>query len=733
MATSRRTRLALGCGVALGAALAAAGVEAQTAAPSTDTATQISEIIVTATKRQESLQDVPVSMSVLTSEQLRKTDALSLKDLQYVVPDFDFGGESTVRRPDIALRGIQSATRVPGYEGSIGFFVDGVYEPFPDQWDNPVLDLDRIEVLYGPQDTLFGKNTIAGAISIVTKKPGDTFGGDASAEYGNYNYYSFRADVDVPLIKDVLAARLSGIVGERDGYITNIYNGDKLDNMNEQGVRLQLRYTPTPHFEAIFEAGMFQEVVAELQADVLGEADSTSSPWQVDINTPPKTARYLYDSHLTLNYTLDDGATLTSITAWAQTRALYRTDEDGDPIDAWETNIYDRNHDFQQELRYTSAPGKRFDYVTGVYYLQTYWEAPGSIQTLPSDPLNQPGGTGLLDANGDLTYAKGSYVTSESYAVYYNGNYHFGHGLTLTAGGRFSHDDKYLDYLGQQNYAAGFLNFFEPGGVEAVKPSYSASLSKSEATGSIALDYKVVPGVLLYASVANGYKAGGWATDFGQPYPPQQFKPDLFDKRLRLDVDLFYMDYTNKQEEIYLGPINGFVISNAAAAHVKGFEASTTFVITKGLTFNSGLSYTDPIYSSFPNCQSPSGAPADCTGKQLVFSTRWNANASLEYTQPIPDLGKIDLLAGVTYRDKMYFDTLNQPSEEIPPYTLINARAALDLRDGRTEIFLFAKNLADKTYLVSKFAGSEGIALSGTSSVLYAEPRMFGGGVRFRF
>jgi iron complex outermembrane receptor protein len=193
------------------------------------------------------------------------------------------------------------------------------------------------------------------------------------------------------------------------------------------------------------------------------------------------------------------------------------------------------------------------------------------------------------------------------------------------------------------------------------------------------------------------------------------------------------MDYTNKQEEIYLGPINGFVISNAAAAHIDGVEANTIFVITPGLTFHAGLSYTDPTYSSFPNCESPSGSPADCTGKQLVFSTRWNANATLEYVRPVADIGKVDLLIGAVYRDKMYFDTVNDAPDEIPPYTLINARAALDLKDGHTEVFFFAKNLANKTYLISKFSGSEGIALTGAESVLYGEPRMIGGGVRYKF
>jgi iron complex outermembrane receptor protein len=732
------------CSTAL--ALLSTGVAAPVLAADAAAPTALGEVIVTATKRETDVQKVPISITVLSGGAIEKTGAVSLKDLQFAIPDFNFGGESTVRRPDIALRGIQSATRVPGYEGSIGFFVDGVYEPFPDQWDNPVLDVDRLEVLYGPQDTLFGKNTIAGAISITTKKPTGTFGGDASAEYGNHSYYSFRGDVNVPLVKDVLFARLSGFTSERGGYITNLYDGSKLENMNEQGARFQLRFDPTPHFEANFSTSVFLENVRELQNDVLGGPDSTSSPWQVDINTTPKTSRYLYDANLTLDYTFDSGAKLTSITAWQQTRAWYRTDEDGNPVDAWVTNLIDHNHDIQQELRFTSARGKLFDFVAGVYFLDTYWLSGGGIGTLPSDPVNQPGGTTTaLLPDGLPDYSKGTDVEAQTYAVYFDDNMHLTDKLTLTGGARMTHDDKYLHFGGQQNYGDGFLNFFAPGGIEAVKPLYDANLSETAFTGSGAVDYQLTPRVLLYATIASGYKGGGWATDFGQPFPPQQFKPEnmldyevgekaqFWDDRVRLNADIFYMDYTNKQEEIYLGPISGFVISNAAAATIAGIEVNSTVLLSDHWRLDGGLSWIDPYYNSFPSCQSPSGAPANCTGKQLEFATRLNATVSADYTTTIPTLGALDVSANATYRDKMYFDTVNEAAESVPGVTLVNARVSLKLKDSRTEIYAFAKNILDKTYLISRFASTEGIVAAGQYEVLYGEPRMYGLGLKYHF
>jgi iron complex outermembrane receptor protein len=547
-------------------------------------------------------------------------------------------------------------------------------------------------------------------------------------------------------VKDVLFARLSGFVGERDGYVTNLYDGAKLDNMNQQGARFQLRFDPNSHLEANFSTSVFLENVRELQQDVLGGSYSTSSPWQVDINTLPKTSRYLYDASLTLDYKFDDGAKLTSITAWQETRAWYLTDEDGNPVDAWVTNLVDHNHDFQQELRFTSAKGPLFDYVAGVYFLDTYWLSGGSIGTVAGDPVNQPGGatTGVLP-DGQPDYGKGADVIAQTYAVYFNGALHLGDKLTLNAGARLTYDDKYLDYGGQVAYGDGFLNYFAPGGIEPTHAPYSAHLSETNATGSGALNYQLTPSVLLYATISNGFKGGGWATDFGQPYPPQQFKPEhvvdyeigekaqFLNDHVRINTDLFYMDYTNKQEEIYLGPINGFVISNAAAATIAGIEASTTVVLSDHWRIDSGLSWIDPYYNNFPACESPSGAPANCTGKQLEFATRFNANLAIDYKTSLPGLGKLDVSANATYRDKIYFDTVNEAAESVPGYTLVNARASLRLPDGRTEVYLFGKNILDKTYLISRFASTEGIVGAGSDEVLYGEPRMFGGGIKYHF
>ncbi len=320
---------------------------------------QLDEVIVTATRREANLQKVPVAVAAITADQLVKTGAVTLRDLQFSVPNLTFGGLATSRRPDIALRGINSGTRVPGFEGSIGFYVDGIYQPFPSQWINPVADVERVEVLYGPQDTLFGKNTVAGAISTTTRAPTADPGGYATAEYGNHDYYMVKGAANVPIVEDKLFARVNAYVAKRDGYLENVFDGHDLNNLDQVGGRIQLRYLPTDNLDVTLSFGGFSERQSEVQGQTRGDLYSTGDPRKVNLNVDPKTSRDLYDAHLTGIYRFADGGALTSTTAWATARAFYRTDEDGNPVDRWFTNIADHAHDFSQEFRYASAIAAR--------------------------------------------------------------------------------------------------------------------------------------------------------------------------------------------------------------------------------------------------------------------------------------------------------------------------------------------------------------------------------------
>ena len=740
-------------GLILASAAFATGAQAAAAAATSNDPTALAEVVVTATRREESLQKVPVAVTAITADQLTKIHVTTIEDLQYSVPNLVFGGESTARRPDIALRGVDSGTRVPGFEGSIGFFVDGIYQPFPAQWNNPILDIDRLEVLYGPQDTLFGKNTVAGAISITTKKPTNKFSVDATAEYGNYNYYLARLTVNVPIIDDKLFARATAFIDRRDGYVTNVYDGKKLDGLDQQGARLALRFEPDSHLSINFSADMYEDFSGELQSQTIGGLYSTGNPRTVNLNTDPETSRYLYNVGLSADYTTTSGAKFSSITGWSTVRAHYHMDEDGNPANLWQTDIFDKANDFSQEFRFTSPKSDKFDYLGGVYFLYSYWAQPGGIQILPGDPDSTPGGLGFLTPSGAISTADatGKRVTSLSYAGYINGNYHFNDKLTLSLGGRISHDDKALDYPGQPNFGGNFLNLCKlgaslhigcilPNGAYPTLPAYADNLGETGYTGSASLSYQATPDALIYAKIGNGFKAGGWNSDLSHTSPPDRFAPEhvinyeigakteFFDHHLRINGDIFYEEYQNKQETIFVSILEGFHITNAASASIKGVEISSTLALGD-FTFNASGGYIDPTYNNF-QCS----ATVNCRGQQLVFATRTTAQASIDYRHAIGDLGVLALRLDTSWRDKMYFTVPNTNAASINGYALLNARASFTLPNHNTEIYVFAKNLTDETYKISQVPGDPASpGFGATSSVLYGQPRMFAVGITQHF
>lgn len=741
-------------GAAIAALVAWSPAALAQTAPRNAASNQLEEVIVTATKRESNLQQVPVAVAAISGEQLVKQQAVTLRDLQYSIPNLVFAGQSTNRRPDITLRGISSATRAPGFEGSIGFFVDGVYLPFPAQWNNPVLDVDRVEVLYGPQDTLFGKNTISGAISITTKRPTFDFGGSVNLEAGNYNFHMVRGSVNVP-IGDRTAVRLTAFGSERDGYIRNVFNGHKYGNSDQAGARLQVRTQPNDKLDINFSASIYDEHGAEVQSQREGGQFSTNDPRKVNLNIDPKTSRQLYDSALQVDLDLDNGSKLTSITAYGALRAWYRMDEDANPVDLWFTNIADHSDEFSQELRYTSPTGGLVDYVAGLYYQHTFWAQSGTLEILPGDPNSDPGGVGTLrNANAsprDYGVANSRRVSGNSYAGFADLRVHPAERWTVHGGLRLAYDTKDLNYPGQITFGAGFLNLCKlgrasggacliPGGAYPNIPAFSDYLKKGALTGSFGVDFQATPDAMLYAKVSTGQKGGGWNTGTQRSTQPPRFGPEKvtayeaglksewFDRRLRLNADVFYEDYRNKQETIFISITEGFRIDNAASATIKGAEATANLKLGE-FRFDGGVGYVDATYDDFA-CT----ATLNCKGQQLVFVPKLTANAAVEWDHTLEGVGDLTLRLEGTRRSKLFLGVPNADPTSVPGVTLFNARASLKLADGVTDFYVFGKNIADKTYIISQVPGDPSSPSRGaTFSRLYGQPRMFGVGVRREF
>lgn len=467
------------------------------------------EIVVTAQYRSQSLQDVPVSISAINADQLRLTGANTLKDLQYAVPNVTFAGESFAGNPKVVIRGLYINTRTTGLEPSFGVYVDGVFQGRPIAYNLDLADVERIEYLRGPQGSLYGKNTISGAVNVITQKPGDHLEGTVSAEYGNYNYYKLAGTIRGP-ISDTLGFKVTGFRVARDPFFRNIgTGGDDYGREDRWGGSGELRYNPNSDLELILRA----DGLVENRGIYLGEASNVplggpgpsnggpvqaygagissqyaaafnpaviSQPYLMDVDAPSSERRRIYGFSGTVNYRLGD-YTLTSITAFRHASDEWAADDDYGPFDF--SRVLGALGSFNQttqEFRLTSPDTDRFNYVIGAFYLgsDVYQDrrertgdrsqvlTPAQTAFLAGRPYGTPAAVNRLTGAPLLTlldyynalqindrYEQYAQANIASYALYGQFNFKVTDWLTLIGGLRYSIETKIATY--QQNSFTG--------------------------------------------------------------------------------------------------------------------------------------------------------------------------------------------------------------------------------------------------------------------------------------
>jgi iron complex outermembrane receptor protein len=681
---------------------------------------QVEEVIVTATKRAENLQDVPISVTAVTAEEIQKRGATSLRDLEFSVPNFAFASNDFNRRPDISLRGITTTARNGGEDGAIGFYVDGVYLARPTDWNSDIQDLERVEVLRGPQGTLFGKNAMAGAINMVTRRPGDTFGGNASVELGNYEHRRITAAVDVPLIEGKLFSRVSFSKLDRDGYARNVFDNSRINDEDRWGGRLQLKARPFENFEVNLSADYMTENPSRIQREVLAGPNPLTfipGPRTVAFDRKSVNDRTLKGVHLIMEADFG-GYQLTSITAYRMSFVDFQVDEDTGPLDDQRTRIVNDNHQFSQELRIASPAGERFDFVAGLFYVNVWADSRGGfVQHGVASPFF-PGST-----------ATSGTVWTDSYALFGNGNYRLTDRLTLNAGVRFGYETKQISFT-RLNTNGGFF-----GGVFPNFGPFEDRLIEQTVSPTVGLQYTFSPDVMTYAKWSRGDKSGGWNAGISfrgaDPFKPEQvdnfevgLKSDLLDGRARVNLAAFYMDYRNLQVTTFGGLANGvgFNVDNAAKARIKGFEVDFTLVPTEGLTLSGGLGYLDTEYADYQT-----SATANNNGNRLTFAPNWTANLVADYERPISSSLTFVARGEWSYRGSQFGTPTNTAVSKAPSYSLINGRVGVSVNDGQWGVYIWGRNLADKDYLLwrDRF-GTEDVGG-------YGPPRMYGVSLNAQF
>ena len=719
-------------------------------------------IIVTATKRAEKLTEVPIAISVMGAEDIDQTGIRELSEISTYIPNVQISN-GTDFRSVITIRGVGSSSRNIGFDSRVGVYVDGVYMGQSPSVNQELLDLQRVEVLRGPQGMLFGKNTVAGAISLVTVKPSQDFYGQISADLGNYNYRELKGMVNVPLGKKV-AAKFAVSKTDRDGYVDNITTGSKLASKDVFAYRAQLRLTPTENFEVNLAFDYLKSdnlaLLGEPLSDFLGIAPITIAPEprRVAFNIDPRDNRKVKGGMADLQYELPSGFTLKSITGYRDTRGFTQNATDYAPIDIFSIQYTDDFEQFTQEFQFISPDNQKLTYMAGLYYYHQnattirdgiigfdFFEgflAPAVAPAFGFNPATVTQGQLAFIANfvgfgpeGSLIFNRGD-VTTESYAGYVNGSYDISDRLTLGFGGRYSVEDKKVSWV-LDGTNSGLFNIGSTGvdPTDPNPPAPSPLLNKRQDkffSPAISLSYSVSDEANMYVKYSSGYKSGGFNLDFinanelaannGLEFGKETvdsyelgLKGDFANGRFKLNLAAFLSDYSNYQVNQFVdlgGGRTSIRITNAAQVRTQGIEAEMQLEVTDNLHLQGSLGLLDASFDKFPGGGT---AGADVTGNKLPNAPEFTASFSATYTQNLPSLNSMLLVRADLTHSGGYFTSVNNvkstqllggasvPFGYISKLTQLNGRIGIIPNNEKFSVFLWGRNLTNADGLDDTF------------------------------
>ncbi|WP_380874791.1 TonB-dependent receptor [Sphingomonas sp. DBB INV C78] len=760
----RLTTLAGVCAVAL-AAPALAQEPAEQAADAADPG----EIVVTAQKRTENLQDVPAAVSVVSAAQFEQRGGVNIQSLQQLVPSLNFKDSATSLDSTLFLRGVGTINFSIAAEPSVGFVVDGVTFARAGEAFGDLYDVERIEVLRGPQGTLFGKNASAGVISVVTKKPGSDFGGYVEGTVTTDEEYKIRAAVDLP-ISDTIKSRWVASYAWFDGTVRNITLDRTVNGYERYGIRGVITAEATDNLSFTL-IGDYRQQDSDCCAEVVGTLPAGALAGAVDgIDIKGDATRQIRQNTLTrtkekswgvsLQGDLDVGAagTFTSITAYRYYRNYGI--RDGDFIDT----VYSQGGGFQQldfgpqpsktftqEIRLTS-PGDQFvEYVVGGFY---YWakqertfQRDDIVCTATTLPPVAPGLTPCAPGSSTLTFpsAVGNFgSTFNNAALYGNLTFNISDSFRVIAGGRYTHDDLKAFNIRTASAVGG-------PGVLATAFDQRFKVKNDDFSFKAGAQFDVTDDLMTYATYSQGYKGPAFNVFFNQnlnqldPLDPETSdayevgaKFRTADGAFTLNTALFYAKYKDFQA-------NGFVqigtppnvstvtqLTNAGTITTQGFEIESVIRPVRNFTLSAGLAYTDAEIDRF-NITQP--GQSDRHGEQLPLAPKWKGNVSATYTIETGGFADVELGGQVSLTSDQV-STLQEAGPvrnaiTIDGYALVDANIALVDPNGVWRVNFIGRNLTDTSYATLITPGGPG------GSYRYLLPRdvdrYFGAQLKYNF
>jgi len=731
---------------------------------------QIQEIVVTAQKRGESIQKVPISITALSSADIQEKGLRDALGLTQNVPGLQVNNVFQSSNPTIFLRGVGVNDYNPASSGAVGVTVDEVFLNSGVGQLFQLYDVDRIEVLKGPQGTLYGRNTTGGVLNFYTKQP--SFGRDLSASltYGRYNQVSFDGAAGGTIVPDRLAARLSVSVKRRDGYVKNLEDGRELNDIDSLAGRFQFLFTPTDRIEiknkveggrsrtsaiahkslgtynlALGRPCTGDEILAiNVCANPLtGFADSANlNEVRTDIHNNYEKLDNFGD-RLSIVWN-GDKVSLTSISAYVWNRRRLNQDQDSSPFSILNSPVWtEKSEQVSQELRLASTGDGRLKWVVGLFYLHerlnslSNFSYLASFNPTPSQPYFDP-------ANNIFLVERQFTQKTDSFAGFGQLDYALTDKLKMTLGFRYTSDKKdisFQTYAGAVNPASDPLARLQqpliglidssPNDFSIDAPARTTDRLKKP-TWRVALDYQMTPDILGYASYSRGVRSGGHNTgavffsgiEFTKVQPERLdafevgLKSDLLDRRLRVNLAAFHYDYKNMQVfSLESGPTVPLQRLQNADAEIYGGEMEVSATPASGLELNFGLAALHTEYTRFID-----PLRGDFKGQRLDKAPSLQMTAGVQYHFALsPDWeGRIG--GDFAYQSKVYFSPVNAAPMESDAHGQLNLKAGIGKADKGLDLLFFVNNVTNKRYLQDIVD----VSVAGFYFGVYSEPRTYG-------
>lgn len=684
----------------------------------------IEEVIVTAQKRAESLQDVPIAISAFDQNALKEAGIEGIDNVAQFTPGFAMSSYNK-STPQPYIRGIGTNTSGAGDDASVAMFIDEVYISRAGAYDSNLFDLERVEVLRGPQGTLYGKNVVGGAINITTRKPNtEELEASVRVDLGNYDKRGIQAFVTGPLT-DSVAAKLSYSQLERDGFVRNTVTGNDLRNEDSKSARAglvwdvseQLSISWNVDASKVRESGAGRVLLGEPLLGIAALSPSLGLRDKTDTNNDGYTNRDVWGSSLKIEWQQDYG-TWTSVTGLRSSDYEFLDDlvpaldlVSGANLNYLTNYSEEDEQQFSQEIRLASNGDSPLEWTAGLYYFNDDIDRSEIWDTkLVGTLLGIGPSQGKVDAS-NKTSSKAAFAQL-SYNL---------ENWRLTVGGRYTRESKDATLIGT-GFEPIYLGLYAP---------FSAAAKKSwnNFSGKFSIDYTGMENALIYLSMSEGFKSGAFNSIAGtkvgaqSPLNPElatQFelglKSQWLDDRLRVNAVLFDIDYKDLQVFHTVG-LDVFV-ENAGQAQSKGAELELVALPLEGWELSASYSYLDAKYDEFIS------GGVDNSGNFLTRAPQNSYTLSSSYNLPLGDAGYLSFRLDYVSQGDMHLAANNNAISKLDGYQLVNARIGFEAVDSNWEVALWGKNLADEQYAIHR-ADLSALGTATTSDIL-GNPRTYG-------